>query len=1138
MPRFVHTNWLSVFSDNRGAQPNFDGFRGFEPENRQESPPPEPAEPYIPRLVARVRGKRSAPPVRQLPPNVPPRTATHFAELAVSQRNTSPAVMSDAFTFLGPNARGSPFAAPPPRSPVDRFRSVAGSPLPANSPTTHHQPSPVPAAAPTHLAVPRAAPNTQQSNSVSGPSGTLAYPEAHARSRSPSPAARATPDYMTTIERVAVASRSNSPLPARAISPPQNSVGERATTGQSVGTDLVDALAHALYLAESRPGAYSPFSVNELQLLGRLNTMMTGQATYLPPSHWPTVAELEKPATRTLGAQTNSLPGDVLVRMAIELASPIDCPDFSRRAIAEAAKLVAAEGTVMAAKVEAPVSPLLDSRGSFSGSVNLSDGFERADLDLPTDASAFHSPIAFNGELQGYARMVRHRDSEGSSAQESEVYTALTALAGAAMHINKLNRSLAFHKKKSATILKLANQLLSDELDDADHLARTVMEQARQLTSADRCSLFFVDQEAQELEAHFGGGQTIRMRIDAGIAGTVATTGIKLNIVDAYADYRFNPSIDRETGYHTDSILCMPVKCEQKVIAVAQLVNKKGDPGHFTAEDEHLFETFSSFAGLALRNCRTYNAMMHQKRKNEVMSQALGQLSAADVRKTDGVIATVAEGAKALLQAEEVLIYLVHKDINSLAAPFAAGRGNFAVKGSRAATAVAELAAEVMRTAQLCNTQATDQAQQEVLGGARSVLTVPVLHEKQVVAVSQAINKSGRAHFDKEDESSLETFSMFAGITLGNARLYEFVVHANQEAMQLFGRTKFPAAVSTSFHGDSAGGEREQPQSGQASLQYYKQLIIPPHAVDTIRTINFNIHEYRSQPELTVPLLVRIFHESGLVAAVGIPEDKIFRFISRTKEKYRHVPYHNFFHAFDVTHTVFLFLQARSVSELLPTFEKYVLLVTAVLHDIDHMGLNNSFHLKADTPLGLLSAASGSQSVLEVHHCALAVELLSDSGCDMFGVFDDAKRTEAFRILIDLIMATDMARHGDFLKEWAKLSQSGIDMENPQHRLLAMQMILKSADLSNVVKPFEISRSWAIAVTEEFYSQGDVEKSRGLQIAPQFDRTKTELPKAQLGFIAGVAKGHFAALAAVFPELQWCVTALSENAQRWAGETS
>ena len=59
------------------------------------------------------------------------------------------------------------------------------------------------------------------------------------------------------------------------------------------------------------------------------------------------------------------------------------------------------------------------------------------------------------------------------------------------------------------------------------------------------------------------------------VSGHVATTGETLNIVDAYDDPRFNREIDRRTGYHTRTMLCMPIYIRGNIIGVVQMVNKK-----------------------------------------------------------------------------------------------------------------------------------------------------------------------------------------------------------------------------------------------------------------------------------------------------------------------------------------------------------------------------------------------------------------------------------------------------------------------------------------------------------------------------------------------------------------------------------
>jgi len=59
-----------------------------------------------------------------------------------------------------------------------------------------------------------------------------------------------------------------------------------------------------------------------------------------------------------------------------------------------------------------------------------------------------------------------------------------------------------------------------------------------------------------------------------GVAGQVATSGNTLNISDAYDNPHFNQTIDKKTGYRTKAILCMAIKCDDKVIGVLQLINK------------------------------------------------------------------------------------------------------------------------------------------------------------------------------------------------------------------------------------------------------------------------------------------------------------------------------------------------------------------------------------------------------------------------------------------------------------------------------------------------------------------------------------------------------------------------------------
>ena len=78
-----------------------------------------------------------------------------------------------------------------------------------------------------------------------------------------------------------------------------------------------------------------------------------------------------------------------------------------------------------------------------------------------------------------------------------------------------------------------------------------------------------------------------------------------LNIPDAYSDSRFNRAVDQRIGYHTRSILCMPIFIEGRVFSVVQMVNKRH--GSFTKEDEESFELFATYCGLALHQAKLYD---------------------------------------------------------------------------------------------------------------------------------------------------------------------------------------------------------------------------------------------------------------------------------------------------------------------------------------------------------------------------------------------------------------------------------------------------------------------------------------------------------------------------------------------------
>lgn len=153
---------------------------------------------------------------------------------------------------------------------------------------------------------------------------------------------------------------------------------------------------------------------------------------------------------------------------------------------------------------------------------------------------------------------------------------------------------------------------LSGEVE-LDHLMERSAELAAPLVNADRVSLFMYDRERDELWARIPEGLTsleIRMPAARGLAGSCARSGEVVNVPDAYADPRFNPEVDRRTGYRTRSVLCVPARDRGEVVAVMQALNRTGEGGGgaFSDADAGLLETIAGAVAVALTN-----ALLHER---------------------------------------------------------------------------------------------------------------------------------------------------------------------------------------------------------------------------------------------------------------------------------------------------------------------------------------------------------------------------------------------------------------------------------------------------------------------------------------------------------------------------------------------
>ncbi|XP_067829004.1 3',5'-cyclic-AMP phosphodiesterase 4B isoform X3 [Heptranchias perlo] len=185
--------------------------------------------------------------------------------------------------------------------------------------------------------------------------------------------------------------------------------------------------------------------------------------------------------------------------------------------------------------------------------------------------------------------------------------------------------------------------------------------------------------------------------------------------------------------------------------------------------------------------------------------------------------------------------------------------------------------------------------------------------------------------------------------------------------------------------------------------------------------------------------------------------------------------------------------------------ETLAALFAAAIHDVDHPGVSNQFLINTNSELALMY---NDESVLENHHLAVGFKLLQEENCDIFQNLPKRQRQSLRKMVIDMVLATDMSKHMTLLAglktmvETKKVTSSGVLLlDNYTDRIQVMRNMVHCADLSNPTKPLELYRQWTDRILEEFFRQGDKERERGMEISPMCDKHTASVEKSQVGFI-------------------------------------
>jgi len=342
--------------------------------------------------------------------------------------------------------------------------------------------------------------------------------------------------------------------------------------------------------------------------------------------------------------------------------------------------------------------------------------------------------------------------------------------------LERLGPQLPSTFEQLATLVYVANQV-SSTLDLGTLLDR-IVSLATEVSRCERGTLFLNDPDTGELVAQVvAGGEHREIRIPntAGIAGSVFTTGLPVLIPDAYADPRFNPDVDKKTGYRTRNILCAPIRTRShQIVGVMQLLNCID--GDFTDENLLLLEAVTSQAAVALANARMLEEIKRAREEEAHMHDVVTSISSELqlrplLKKIVGVISE-------LLEADRSTVFLNDQKTNELYSFLAQGLDTQEIRfpNHLGIAGTVFTGGETMNIPDAYADERFNQNIDKQTGyRTRTILCMPIRNrEGKKLGVTQVVNKNN-GPFTKTDERKLSAFTSQVAIAIENATLFDEV---------------------------------------------------------------------------------------------------------------------------------------------------------------------------------------------------------------------------------------------------------------------------------------------------------------------------------------------------------------------------
>ncbi|XP_070320191.1 cone cGMP-specific 3',5'-cyclic phosphodiesterase subunit alpha' isoform X2 [Odocoileus virginianus] len=680
--------------------------------------------------------------------------------------------------------------------------------------------------------------------------------------------------------------------------------------------------------------------------------------------------------------------------------------------------------------------------------------------------------------------------------------------------------------------------------------------------------------------------------LDVGIVGWVAHTKKTFNVPDVKKNSHFSDFMDKQTGYVTRNLLATPIVMGKEVLAVFMAVNKV-DASEFSKQDEEVFSKYLNFVSIILKFHHTNYLYNIESRRSQILMWSANKIfeELTDVeRQFHKALYTV----RTYLNCERYSIGLLDMtkekefydewpvklgEVEPYKGPKTPdGREvifykiiDYILHGKEEIkviptpptdhwTLVSGLPTYVAENGFICNMLNAPADEyftfqkgpvDETGWVIKNVLSLPIVNKKEdIVGVATFYNRKDGKPFDEYDEHIAETLTQFLGWSLLNTDTYE--------KMNKLENRKDIAQEMLMNHTKATPDEIKSILKFKEKLNIdviedceEKQLVtILKEDLPDPRTADLYEFRFSDLPITEHELIkcgLRLFFEINVVEKFKVPVEVLTRWMYMVRKGYQAVTYHNWRHGFNVGQTMFTLLMTGRLKKYYTDLEAFAMLAAAFCHDIDHRGTNNLYQMKSTSPLARLHGSS----ILERHHLEYSKTLLQDESLNIFQNLNKRQYETVIHLFEVAIIATDLALYFNCLffrkrTMFQKIVDACEKMEteeeaikyvtiDPTKKEIIMAMMMTACDLSAITKPWEVQSQVALLVANEFWEQGDLERTvLQQQPIPMMDRNKKdELPKLQVGFIDFVCTFVYKEFSRFHKEITPMLNGLQNNRVEW-----